>query len=128
MFLTLLHFSCDRLKNNSEKQTKKKVEIKQPNILFAISDDQSYPHASAYGCRFVNTPAFDRVASEGILFNNAFSASPGCAPSRAALLTGNNDWQIEQAGTHASSFPLKYTVYPDILEGAGYFVGYTRKG
>ena len=128
LVLTLLHFSCDRLKNNSDKQTKKKVEVKQPNILFAISDDQSYPHASAYGCKFVNTPAFDRVASEGVLFNNAFSASPGCAPSRAALLTGKNDWQIEQAGTHASSFPLKYTVYPDILESAGYFVGYTRKG
>lgn len=128
LFLTLFLFSCDQLKTNTEKQTVRKDAVKQPNILFAISDDQSYPHASAYGCRFVNTPAFDRVASEGILFNNAFSASPGCAPSRAALLTGKNDWQIEQAGTHASSFPLEYTVYPDILENAGYFVGYTRKG
>lgn len=37
-----------------------------PNILLAISDDQSWPHAGAYGCRFVRTPAFDRIAREGI--------------------------------------------------------------
>ena len=37
---------------------------KRPNILFAISDDQSYPHAGAYGDQGVKTPAFDRVAKE----------------------------------------------------------------
>ncbi|MGH7129098.1 MAG: sulfatase family protein, partial [Planctomycetaceae bacterium] len=51
-----------------------------------------------------------------------------CSPSRAALLTGRHTWQLENAGTHASSFPAKYRVYPDILEDAGYFVGYTGKG
>ncbi|WP_194775403.1 sulfatase family protein [Pararhodonellum marinum] len=101
---------------------------RRPNILIAISDDQSFPHASAYGSKMVNTPAFDRIAHEGILFNNAFVASPGCSPSRAALLTGMNTWQIEEAGTHASSFPLAYMVYPDLLEEAGYFIGYTQKG
>lgn len=99
-----------------------------PNILFAISDDQSYPHASAYGAKWVNTPAFDRVAREGVLFINAFSASPGCSPSRAAILTGMNTWQIEDAGTHASAFPTKFQVYPDILEAEGYHIGYTQKG
>ena len=43
-------------------------EQKRPNILFAISDDQSFEHTSFSGCKFVRTPAFDRVASEGILF------------------------------------------------------------
>ena len=105
-----------------------KAAEKQPNILLAISDDQSYPYASAYGTSGIHTPAFDRVAKSGVLFHNAFCASPGCSPSRAALLTGRNTWEIEQAGTHASSFPQKYTVYPDILEDAGYFVGYTGKG
>jgi len=100
----------------------------RPNILFAIADDQSYPHASAYGYKAVHTPAFDRVAREGVLFTNAFGASPGCSPCRAALLTGRHTWQIEHAGTHASSFSAKYVTYPDLLEGAGYFVGYTGKG
>ncbi|HXI00389.1 MAG TPA: sulfatase [Sphingobacteriaceae bacterium] len=101
---------------------------KKPNVLFVISDDQSFPHTSAYGYKAVNTPAFDRVAKSGVLFTNAYSASPGCSPSRAAILTGMNDWQLEEAGTHASSFSSKYLVYPDILEKAGYFVGYTGKG
>ncbi len=100
----------------------------RPNILLAISDDQSYPHASIYGYRAIKTPAFDRVAREGVLFNNAICPSPGCAPSRAALLTGRYPWQNEHAGTHASSFPAKLAVYPDLLEKAGYFVGFTGKG
>lgn len=100
----------------------------RPNILIAMSDDQSFPHASAYGSKFVDTPAVDRVAREGVLFTNAFVASPGCSPSRAAFLTGRYPWQIEEAGTHASLFPRKYVVFPDLLERAGYFVGYTGKG
>ncbi len=101
---------------------------KRPNILLAISDDHSWPHASAYGCKGVNTPAFDRIAKSGVLFSNAYAGSPGCSPSRAALLTGRNCWQIEHAGTHASEFPAKYACYPDLLEAAGYFVGFTGKG
>lgn len=100
----------------------------RPNILIAISDDQSFPHASAYGSQFVETPAFDRIADEGILFMNGFVASPGCSPSRAAILTGLYPWQIEEAGTHASSFSTEYTVLPDLLEEAGYRVGFTGKG
>jgi uncharacterized sulfatase len=101
---------------------------KRPNILLAISDDQAYPFASAYGYKAVNTPAFDRLATSGVLFRNCFAGSPGCAPSRAALLTGRHHWQLEQAGTHASSFPTTYVSYPDLLQQAGYCVGYTGKG
>ena len=105
-----------------------KVYAQKPNILFVISDDQSFPHASAYGSKFVETPAFDRVAEEGILFMNGWAPSPGCSPSRASILTGRYPWQIQEAGTHASSFPAKYLVLPDLLEDAGYWVGYTGKG
>ncbi|HAY81962.1 MAG TPA: heparan N-sulfatase [Planctomycetaceae bacterium] len=100
----------------------------RPNVLLAISDDQSWPHASAYGSTLVSTPTFDRVAREGVLFTQAFCGSPGCSPSRASLLTGQHTWQIEHAGTHASYFAAKYASYPDRLEAAGYFVGYTGKG
>ena len=54
----------------------------QPNILFAIADDWSWPHASAYGDPVVNTPAFDRIAREGILFEHAYVSAPSCTPSR----------------------------------------------
>lgn len=100
----------------------------RPNILFAISDDQSHAHTSFAGYKAVHTPAFDRVAREGIFFRNAFAPSPGCSPTRAAFLTGRHTWQIENAGTHASSFPAKYVVFPDLLEKSGYFVGLTGKG
>jgi N-sulfoglucosamine sulfohydrolase len=101
---------------------------KAPNILLAISDDQSYPHCSAYGCEFIHTPAFDRVAKEGILFNNAFVSSPGCAPSRASLVLGRYPWQNEHAGNHSAIWPNKFVPFPDILEKNGYFIGFTGKG
>ena len=100
----------------------------RPNIFIAISDDQSWPHASAYGSTFVSTPTFDRLAREGVLFHNAFSASPGCSPSRASLLTGLNTWQLEHAGTHGSFFHPKFVTFPERLQAAGYFVGSTGKG
>lgn len=108
----------------------KKTEVeksKQPNILFAIADDQSFPYASGYGECGVKTPAFDKVAETGILFINAFVAAPQCSPSRAAILTGKNIWQLEEAGTHSSYFPKKFTVFTDLLEQAGYSIGYTGK-
>jgi N-sulfoglucosamine sulfohydrolase len=101
---------------------------KRPNILFAIADDWSWPYASVYGARAVQTPTFDRIAREGWLFSNAFTAAPQCSPNRAATLTGRNIWQLEEAGTHASIFPNKFVVFPDLLEKAGYHVGFTAKG
>ncbi len=102
-------------------------ESKKTNILFVISDDQSFPYASAYGTDWVKTPNFDRVARQGILFTNAFVTSPGCSPSRASILTGRYPWQIEEAGTHGSSFPRKYKVFTEVLEENGYAVGFTGK-
>jgi len=99
----------------------------RPNILLAISDDQSFAHTSIAGFKAVETPSFDRIAREGVWFMNAICGSPGCSPSRASLLTGRYTWQLEQAGTHASEFPKKFEVYPDLLERAGYFVGNTGK-
>ena len=71
----------------------------RPNILFAIADDWSFGHAGAYGCDWVRTPAFDRVAGEGILFRRAYTPNAKCAPSRAIILTGRNSWQLERRGT-----------------------------
>jgi len=101
---------------------------KRPNILFAISDDQSFLHTGFAGCKTVETPAFDRVATEGIFFTNCFAGSPGCAPSRSSLVTGRYHWQNEQSGQHASSWMKKYVPFVDLLERDGYHVGYTGKG
>lgn len=101
---------------------------KRPNILFAISDDQSYAHTGFEGCEFVKTPAFDRIAREGVYFSNCYAGSPGCAPSRSSIVTGRYPWQNEQSGQHASSWLKKYVPFVDELEVNGYAVGRTGKG
>lgn len=62
----------------------------KPNILFCISDDQSWAHMGANGDPVVKTPAFDRVANEGLRFINSFCDAPTCGPSRSAILTGQH--------------------------------------
>ncbi len=110
-------------------QTEKKEEVAiRPNILFAISDDQSFGHTSFAGSKFVHTPAFDRVAREGIYFSNCIAGSPGCAPSRSSLVTGRYHWQNEQSGQHASSWMKKHVPFVDLLESNGYTTGRTGKG
>ncbi|MBI4874469.1 MAG: sulfatase [Acidobacteria bacterium] len=101
---------------------------KRPNILFAIADDWSYPHPRVTDAPWIKTPNFDRVAREGVRFTNCFTSNPKCSPSRATILTGRNSWQLKEAVSHYSVFPSEFPVYPDLLEKAGYFVGYTGKG
>ena len=100
----------------------------RPNILFIIFDDWGWQHAGAYGCSWVKTPNFDRVAREGVLFKNAFTSNPKCSPCRATILTGRNTWQLREAVSHNGLFPAGFETYPDLLERAGYAVGLTGKG
>ncbi len=100
----------------------------RPNILFAISDDQSFAHSGAAGDPVVRTPHFDRVAAEGVRFSHAFCSSPSCTPSRGAILTGQDCYRLEEGVNLWSSLPAKFEAYPDLLEAAGYHVGHMRKG
>ena len=101
---------------------------KRPNILIAMADDISFPHMSAYGTAWVKTPGFDRVAADGILFNNAYTPNAKCSPSRACFLTGRNSWQLEEAGNHVPFFPPKFRTFMEALDQNGYHTGYTAKG
>lgn len=100
----------------------------RPNILVAVADDWSWPHAGAYGDTVVKTPTLDRIAREGVLFANAFSAAPSCTASRAAILTGQYPHRLEEGGNLWGFLPKTFVVFPDLLEQAGYQVGFTRKG
>jgi arylsulfatase A-like enzyme len=99
----------------------------QPNILFALADDWGV-HAGVYGDKVVKTPTFDRLAKEGVLFDHAYISSPSCAPSRAAILTGQWHWRLGEAANLYGPVSPNDPVYPDLMEDGGYFVGYTRKG
>ena len=102
--------------------------LTRPNILFCISDDQSYAHTGANGDPVVKTPAFDRIAREGLRFTHAFCDAPTCGPSRSAILTGQHIWRLEEAGNIHSTLPAKFETYTGMLKKAGYAVGYTGKG
>ncbi len=121
LFLLVLAAGC----NNSP--LKKEVG-KTPNILLALSDDQSWLHTGITGNKVIKTPAFDRIANEGVLFNNAFTACPSCTASRTAILSGQDIWRTEEGGLLMGAIPKDLKLFTHILDDNGYHVGYTGKG
>ncbi|MDT0642765.1 sulfatase [Zunongwangia sp. F363] len=121
--LSFLCFSCAKKRSEQEKQ-------KYPNIVVFLADDWSWPHASIYAesDSVIKTPTFDSIARNGVLFTQAFTAAPSCAPSRAALLTGQYPHRLQDAANLWSNFPKKFPVYTSILEKAGYQLGLSGKG
>ncbi|WP_226967937.1 sulfatase [Zobellia roscoffensis] len=99
----------------------------RPNILVIIFDDAGLD-MSAYGSTYVNTPGFDAIAKEGVLFNRAYTPNAKCAPSRASIITGRNSWQLDAAANHVIYFPSKFKTYQEVLLEQGYTTGYTSKG
>ncbi len=101
----------------------KKELPQRPNILFALADDWGWPHAGVYGDPVLRTPAFDRIAREGILFNHAYVSAPSCTPSRNAILTGQYHWRLGPGANLHSTLDPSIPVYPLLLEDAGYKIG-----
>ena len=102
--------------------------VKQPNILFFFADDQRYDTLSCSGHPIVQTPTIDRLASQGVRFENAFVTTPICWVSRAIVLTGQ--WARTHSQPDAvptvkpSSLP---TLLPLVLRSAGYRTGHFGK-
>ena len=95
--LTFLFFGCF---NNS----KNKIEIKTPpNIIFIISDDQSWGDYSFMGHPHIQTPHLDQLAKESITFTKGYVTSPLCGPSLASIITGKYAFQHSQTGNDAGN-------------------------
>ncbi len=105
-----------------------KKEEKKPNIMILMSDNHSWNHLGCYGDKVVKTPNIDKIATKGIRFTNAFCSAPSCTPARASMLTGQDIWRLEEGANLWGIFPKKFEVYTDLLESAGYLVGYEGKG
>ncbi len=73
-------------------------KLNRPNILFLMTDQQRADCVGADGNRTIHTPHLDRLAREGALFTNAYSATPTCTPARSALLTGLSPWNHGMLG------------------------------
>jgi len=124
----LLIFALSQCGDSRKSSNISKSKLNRPNILFAISDDQSWLHTGVSGDPQVKTPAFDRIAKEGIFFKNSFCTSPSCTPSRSSVLTGQEIWRLRQAGLLHSSIPADIPLFTHMLADVGYKVGYTGKG
>ena len=107
----------------------------RPNILFILSDDQG---AWALGCAGnpeIRTPNLDRLARNGIRFDNFFCASPVCSPARASLLTGDipsrhgvHDWiRVGSVGRERVDYLAGQTLVTDVLAANGYRCGLVGK-
>ena len=107
--LSIILFSC----NNPEPKNER------PNILFIMSDDHAYQAISAYDNRLIQTPNIDRIANEGIIFNNACVTNSICAPSRAVILTGKHSHLNGKIDNH-SPFDTTQVTFPQLFKKAGY--------
>jgi arylsulfatase A-like enzyme len=101
---------------------------RRPNIVFCMADDWSWPHAGILGDPVVKTPHFDKIAREGVLFENAFVSTPSCTPSRLSILTGQHHWRLREGDSLGGSLREDYDVYTDMLQEAGYRIGRFGKG
>ncbi len=101
----------------------------QPNVLLLVAEDLS-PRLGAYGDEVAVTPNIDSLAAKGTLFTNVFTTAGVCAPSRAALISGQH--QISFGGQHMRSStgplgpylaqpPSELRAFPELLREAGYF-------
>jgi choline-sulfatase len=103
----------------------------RPNILLVMADQLAAAHLPAYGNAVVQAPRLSALANEGVVFENPYCASPLCAPSRFALLTGRRPSSIEAydnaaelpAGTPTIAHVLRAAGYETTLAGKMHFVG-----
>ena len=100
----------------------------KPNIVFLMADDWSWPHGSVLGDPVVQTPSFDRIAREGVLFENAFVSTPSCTPSRLSILTGQHHWRLREGDSLGGSLREEFAVYTEMLRDVGYRIGRFGKG
>lgn len=99
-----------------------------PNFLLIITDDQSWEHVGYAGDKAVKTPHVDKLAAEGVRFDNAYTPCPSCSPSRASILTGQDAYRLQEGGVLTGFIREEYALFPAILEENGYRLGYTGKG
>ena len=98
---------------------KKEKTNTKPNIIIIMSDDHAYQAISAYDNRFIETPNIDRLAEEGLLFNNSFVTNSICSPSRAVMLTGKFS-HINGLRDNKDTFDGSQQTFPKLLQQAGY--------
>ncbi len=110
------------------------------NVILIIVDDLGWMDTTVYGSSFYETPAIDRLASEGFRLTNFYSASPVCSPTRASIMSGKHPARLQltnwiggrQKGRllppqYIRGLPLKEKTIGEAFKDAGYVTGYAGK-
>ncbi|MGB2866539.1 MAG: sulfatase [Sedimentisphaerales bacterium] len=92
---------------------------KKPNIIFIMTDDHASHAMSCYGSKINKTPNLDRIANEGIRFDNSFCTNSICAPCRAVILTGKYS-HLNGVIDNSKKFDGSQQTFPKLLQKVGY--------
>ncbi len=99
----------------------------KPNILFLLIDDLGRQDIGIHGSRFHETPNLDRLAQEGLVFENAYAVYPRCVPSRYGIFSGRHPARDQVPGPAGEQLPLARVTFAERLQQAGYRTGYVGK-
>ena len=106
------------------------IETKRPNIVFLLADDMGYGDYERIGGS-TETPNLNRLADEGIFFNNFYAAGPNCSPSRAGLMTGKSPAKVGMYSYRPQSHPLhlpnQEITLAELLKTKGYQTAHIGK-
>lgn len=103
-----------------------RADGKKPNILFIMSDDHAANGISAYGSKINQTPNIDRLANEGMRFDNCYCINSICTPSRATILTGKYG-HINGTDHLDMKFDGSQVTFPKLMQEAGYYTAIVGK-
>jgi arylsulfatase len=95
------------------------AETRRPNFIFFITDDVSAEDLGPYGNRAIKTPNLDRMAREGMVFDNAYVAISSCSPSRCSIITGRYPHNHGAPELHLE-LPAGQRTFVQELRAAGY--------
>lgn len=100
------------------------TDPRPPNIVFIMADDLGFGELGCYGQKQIRTPRIDRMASEGMLFSDAYSGCSVCAPARSVLMTGMHMGHTS-VRSNPGGVPLLAddTTVAELLRGQGYSTG-----
>ncbi|MHB8969558.1 MAG: sulfatase-like hydrolase/transferase [Pirellulaceae bacterium] len=101
--------------------------LDRPNLVFVLSDQQSWDMLGCYGNRDIQTPNLDKLAREGLRFNHCVSCSPVCTPYRSILLSGQHPLNSGAFQNDLQMLPGNGTYLAERLRDAGYRLGYYGK-
>ncbi len=97
------------------------AEQKLPNILWLTSEDNG-PHLGCYGDEYADTPHIDSIAAKGVIYLNAWSTAPVCAPARTTLISGMYPPSLgAQHMRSMTKLPSQFEMYPAMLRKLGYY-------